>query len=141
MSSSVTKLRVPEIVSIGNREVISTSQMNVPLVGDFLIRNAVNDWVSVVTLARFIYGAGFAANQARVRKRLWDVRRHLLSRGFFLIHEGGRRIERIKIFVETDSEVERSYAEETLRRMRNKSGISAALYAQAERLVHGNPTT
>lgn len=119
---------LPTIISIGNREVISTGQFVPDLVAEKIIRDGINEWVSISDLAKFAYGKSFLANNQRVRGYIWKMRRDLLVRGFLLIAEG-RPIEHVKIFV--GSGQERQLAKPLLAKMRKRSDISAELYEKA----------
>jgi len=127
------------IVNIGNREVISTGQFNTPLVADKILRDGVNDWLSISEIAKFAYGKSFLANNRRTRAYVWQLRRELIRRGHLLITEG-RPVEHIKIFV-AGSEHELQLAAEMLIKMRKRSDFSADVFAKAEALFEAAATT
>jgi len=120
------------IIEIGKRQVTSTGQFNMPLVVAKITEQGIDDWIPVSDIAKFVYGKAFKANNDRVRHYLWNVRRNLLARGFLLITEG-RPAESLKIFVGGD--YERSLAEPLVKRMHNRSDISAELYEKAVALL------
>ena len=131
--SDVKKSRQkPEVISFGNRQVISTQQFNTPVVADKMITDAVNDWFAISDIAKFVYGKSFQANNRRVRQNIWALRRELLRRGFLLISEG-RPVEHVKIYVKSPMETEIATA--ILHKMRTRTDISADLYDKAATIL------
>jgi hypothetical protein len=134
VNTAVIKTRTPPtIIPFGKREVISTGQFNAPLVAEKIIRDGVNEWVSVSEVARFVYGRSFKTNNDRIRRCIWNLRRELLRRGFLLITEG-RPVEYVKIFV-SGSGLEKQIAEKLLLAMYRRRDFSKELYDRAASIV------
>jgi len=119
----------PQIVRIGMRDVLSTQRFNVPMVADKLITDAVNDWCSIIDIARFVYGKALKEDRCRVRKYIWHLRKELIKRGYLLLTEG-RPVDVVKIHV--GSPLEDQYAATLLKKMKSRTDISADVYAKAE---------
>jgi hypothetical protein len=135
--ADVAKTRLPpEVVPFGKREIISTGQFNLMLVAEKMIREGINEWVSVSDLAKFVYHRSFLANNKRVRSNLWQLRRELLRRGFLLISDE-RPVEHVKIYA--GGELENQHASAILQKMRTRSDISSELYERAVSLVTFQP--
>ena len=125
----MTAQQQPTIIPFGKREMISTGQFNIMLVADKIIRDGVNDWLSISEIAKFVYGKSFLANNKRVRNYIWQLRRALIERSYLLITEG-RPIEHVKICDPT-LELDRQLAGPMLQKMRKRSDFSAELFEKA----------
>src|SRR5262249_44282189 len=77
----------PTLVTIGNRQIISTGRWNNDCVAQHVLAHGRAKWVTVGDLARLAYGQNTPRSKERVRKCLNRLFRHFLSLGELLVVE------------------------------------------------------
>mgnify|MGYP001605570804 CR=1 FL=1 len=130
----VTERSKPTLVTIGNRQVISSGRWNNELMADHILVNGRLKWLTIGELSKVAYNDGSPRNKKRVRQCLHQLFRTLmLKHGELLVIEYGspnNRAKAVKLF-DCTSEIDRQNLEIKLDRMRKRRELSMEQYENA----------
>jgi hypothetical protein len=127
MSTELKTVRPkPELITVGNRQMVSTGRWNDDVMAQYVIING-RKWLEIGELARVSYGQNTPTSKARVRKclpKLWD---HLLiNMGKLMVTEYGpprNRALRVKMYDHT-SELDRRILIDKLEKKRHRGELA-----------------
>ncbi len=131
---SIIEKAKPELVTIGNRQIISSGRWNDNLMADYIAINGRTKWLSIGELAKVAWGQNTPTTKARARKRLSSLFAHLLVNcGQLMVVEYSpprNRAQAVKLFDPT-SEPERQALSSKLMKLLNNKELSSERYERA----------
>ncbi len=137
----VTERAKPELVMIGNRQIISNGCWNDGLVADWLLleSNRIR-WVQLGEVAKVAWGANNIRNKERARRYLSRLWRYLLvERGVLLVVkyavEKYHATQAVKVYDPASAD-EREMVETRLDRMSRNKELTEERYQLALNLLH-----
>lgn len=135
-----TERAKPILVTVGNRQIISSGRWNDKVMADYVLTNGRSKWVSVGALAKVAYGHQDMTTKRKVRRYLHSLFLLLVvERDEFLVIEyepkRGRAMA-VKLF-EQGSEMDRQALHLKLEKMRSRSELTAAQYGNALSCLQG----
>lgn len=132
--SRVTERAKPELVTIGNRQVISSGRWNNNLMADYVMLHGGAKWLSVGELGKVAWGQNTPTTKVRTRKCLSKLFTYLLvSHGRLLVIEYGgpnNCATAVKMY-DPQSEQDRQVLAAKLERMFKRRELTAELYDSA----------
>jgi hypothetical protein len=125
-------------MTIGNQEVVPGGRWNREAMASYVLKNGVDDWISVGRLAKVGCGANTIPNKKRVRSRLSQLFELFLERGFFLaIDYGGHHNSATSVKIaDLTSGADRENVEARLERMRSRKELTQERYERFMELLH-----
>jgi len=133
----------PTLMTIGDRQVVSSGRWNDECMAQFVLANGRDKWLTIGEIARVAYMANTPRNKERARKCLASLFRHLMALGELLVIEYGPphgRAMGVKLYA-GGSEAEAQSMVSKLDRMRKRSELSTKSYEQAVALLDDKSKT
>jgi hypothetical protein len=132
--AKVTERAKPTLVTIGNRQVISSGRWNDELAAHYVMTHGRDKWLSVGDLAKLAYGQNVPRSKKMVRRRIASLFHTIRNEyGEFLVVEYGppnNRAKAVKLF-DVKSEMERQAVRSRLESMRKRREMTAEQYQSA----------
>lgn len=134
--NSLTKVRErtkPTLVTVGNKQIISSGRWNDELMAEYVLVNGRSKWLTIGELAKVAYGQNMPRTKERVRRCLYKLFSYMLHRNKELlsIECGPRnRAMAVKVFSQ-HSEQDRQNLVVKLERMRKRRELTSDQYEQA----------
>lgn len=124
----------PTLVTVGNKQIISSGRWNDELMAEYVIANGRAKWLTIGNLARTAYGNGSPRSKERVRQCLHKLFKILMTTfGELLVVEYGppfNRARSVKLF-DRKSELDRQTLKNKLEKMRQRRELTAEQYEKA----------
>lgn len=131
--ATVAERTKPTLVTIGNKQVISSGRWNDDLMVQYVLENARSKWLTVGDLARTAYGQNTPKSKERVRRCLSRLFHALRDRQEFLaIEYDSPRNRAISVKVaDLTSALDVQNVIRKLERMRKRRELTSGQYEQA----------
>lgn len=124
----------PTIVTVGNRQMLSTGRWNDSVVADWVAANGRERWIEIGELAKFAYVQNSLRSKRQARKRLSTLLREFLGRGELLLIEYGSQngaASAVKLFSNPKSHSESQAVKLRLEKMQQRTDLSADQFKMA----------
>lgn len=133
--ASTTERAKPELLTIGNRQIISTGRWNNGLIADYLMLHGSSKWLTVGEIAKVAWGQNTISTKKRARRCLSHLWHYLLvERGQLLVIEyspdGHHQAQALKIY-DPQSVSDRQVIEIRLERMSKTKELTEDRYQRA----------
>jgi hypothetical protein len=137
-ATQVAKRAKPELVTIGDRQVISNGRWNDDLMVSYVLANGRDKWLSIGDLAKVAYCANTVHTKKNARVRVRSLFLNLMLRhGEILLVDyepPHGRAQAVKIF-NKDSELDRKSVVARIEKMRSKRESAAGELDAAMRII------
>jgi hypothetical protein len=136
--ATVTERAKPALITIGDKQMISTGRWNDGLMADYVSENGLVKWIQIGELAKVACGSNTIPNKKRVRARLSGLFMELRNRGMFLAVEynGEHNSATAVKIADIASEQDRQNVRARLERMWKRKELTSEQYEKSENLIN-----